>query len=147
VETPKSGKSRRVDLSQHLTETLRTLRVEQRREALRSASSVPTRLFPGLDPDNFRHREWRRIIERSGLRHVPMKALRHTFASRHIAQDESLAYVRDQLGHSSMQVTVDVYGHLVPGGNRGAADRLDSLGAPDAHPNAPQAHSPKSETR
>jgi integrase len=33
--------------------------------------------------------------------------------------------VRDQLGHSSIQITVDVYGHLVPGGNRVAVDRLD----------------------
>jgi integrase len=29
------------------------------------------------------------------------------------------------MGHASIQVTVDVYGHLVPGGNREAVDRLD----------------------
>ena len=32
-----------------------------------------------------------------------------------IQQGESLAYVRDQMGHASIQVTVDIYGHLVPG--------------------------------
>jgi hypothetical protein len=32
-----------------------------------------------------------------------------------IEQGESLAYIRDQMGHSSMKVTVDAYGHLVPG--------------------------------
>jgi integrase len=37
----------------------------------------------------------------------------------------SLAYVKDQCGHSSIKVTVDTYGHLVPGGNRQAVDRLD----------------------
>ena len=146
VETPKSGKSRRVDLSRHLTDTLHALRPEQRREALRSARPAPTRLFPGLDPDNFRRREWGRILDKATLRHVPMKALRHTFASLHIAHGESLAYVRDQLGHSSIQVTVDVYGHLVPGGNRGAADRLDDAAPVDAHPNAPQAHPAQRET-
>jgi integrase len=52
--------------------------------------------------------------------------LRHTFASLLIQQGELLAYVRDQLGHSSIQVTVDVDGHLVPGSNRAAADRLDA---------------------
>jgi integrase len=46
-------------------------------------------------------------------------------ASLLIAQGESLAYIRDQLGHHSMQVTVDIYGHLVPGGNKAAVDRLD----------------------
>ena len=33
--------------------------------------------------------------------------------------------MRDQLGHHSIQVTVDIYGHLVPGGNKQAVDRLD----------------------
>ena len=33
----------------------------------------------------------------------------------------------DQLGHSSIQVTVDYYGHLVPGGNRAAVDKLDDV--------------------
>ena len=140
IETPKGGKSRRVDLSQHLTEILRALRAEQRREALRLGAPVPLRLFPTLDPNNFRRREWKRMLERAELRYVPIKALRHSFASLHLANRESTAYVRDQLGHSSIQVTVDVYGHLVPGGNRGAADRLDELASPDAHPHAPQAH-------
>src|SRR5258705_7460257 len=31
---------------------------------------------------------------------------------------------KDQLGHSSIKVTVDLYGHLVPGANRSAVDRL-----------------------
>ena len=36
-----------------------------------------------------------------------------------------MTYVRDQMGHSSIKVTVDTYGHLVPGGNRQAVDKLD----------------------
>jgi integrase len=44
-----------------------------------------------------------------------------------IQQGESLAYVKEQLGHHSIQMTVDVYGHLVPGGNRQAVDKLDGL--------------------
>jgi len=42
-------------------------------------------------------------------------------------QGESLAYVKDQLGHSSISMTVDVYGHLVPGANRAAMDRLPTV--------------------
>ena len=33
--------------------------------------------------------------------------------------------MRHQLGHHSIQITVDTYGHLVPGGNGQAVDRLD----------------------
>lgn len=56
------------------------------------------------------------------------KELRETllsFASLLIQNGESLAYVRDQMGHHSIKITVDTYGHLVPGGNRQAVDRLD----------------------
>src|SRR5438093_8731976 len=35
------------------------------------------------------------------------------------------ACVKDQLGHSSIQMTVDVYGHLIPGMNKQAVDKLD----------------------
>lgn len=34
--------------------------------------------------------------------------------------------MKDQLGHSSSAITVDLYGHLIPGGNRQAMDRLDT---------------------
>ena len=33
--------------------------------------------------------------------------------------------MRDQLGQHSIKVTVDIYGHLVPGANKAAVDRLD----------------------
>lgn len=35
-------------------------------------------------------------------------------------------YVKEQMGHSSIQVTVDCYGRLIPGGNKQAVDRLDT---------------------
>jgi integrase len=50
---------------------------------------------------------------------------RHTFASLLIQQGESLAYVRDQMGRHSIKITVDIYGHPVPGANKAAVDRLD----------------------
>ena len=34
-------------------------------------------------------------------------------------------YVKEQMGHSSIDISVDTYGHLVPGGNRQAVDKLD----------------------
>jgi integrase len=40
-----------------------------------------------------------------------------------------LAYVRDQLGHASIRMTVDIYGHLTPGGHRAAVNRLDDVEA------------------
>ena len=31
------------------------------------------------------------------------------------------------MGHHSIKVTVDIYGHLVPGANKAAVDRLDAV--------------------
>jgi len=77
-----------------------------------------------LDPNNLVKRYFYRCLEKAGLRRVRFHDLRHSFASIHIKYGESIAWIRDQLGHHSIQVTVDFYGHLVPGSNRSAADRL-----------------------
>jgi hypothetical protein len=41
-----------------------------------------------------------------------------------IAQGESAKYVCDQMGHSSIQITFDTYGHLFPQAKPEAARRL-----------------------
>ena len=63
--------------------------------------------------------------EKAGLRKIRLHDLRHTFGSLLIQDGASLAYVKEQMGHSSIQVTVDTYGHLVPGGNISWMDRQD----------------------
>jgi hypothetical protein len=40
-------------------------------------------------------------------------------------------YVKEQLDHSKIGTTVDIYGHLIPNSNREAVNRLDSA-QPDA---------------
>src|SRR5262249_40319240 len=67
-------------------------------------------------------------LSKAGVRRVRFHDLRHTFASRLLQNGESPAYVKDQMGHHSIKVTVDIYGHLVPGSNRAAVDRLDVTG-------------------
>lgn len=114
-----------------LTATLKALHVERKKEALRQGKGeVKPWIFTGetaslMDPDNFRRRVWEKLLAKGGFRHIRIHDLRHTFASLLIQQGESLAYVKDQMGHHSIQVTVDIYGHLVPGGNKAAVDRLD----------------------
>ncbi len=46
--------------------------------------------------------------------------------------------MKEQLGHGSIQITVDTYGHLIPGANRDAVNRVDDDDA--MHPAASQAH-------
>lgn len=35
--------------------------------------------------------------------------------------------MKEQMGHSSIQVTVDIYGHLIPAGDVCFVDRLDGV--------------------
>ncbi|HEX9264084.1 MAG TPA: tyrosine-type recombinase/integrase [Candidatus Binatia bacterium] len=67
----------------------------------------------------------RKALTAAGIRRVRFHDCRHTFTSLLLQQGESLTYVRDQLGHSSIQMTADVYGHLIPGLNKQAVDKLD----------------------
>lgn len=131
IETPKNGKTRRVDMSLQLTKTLKELQHERKLEAIKKGwGQVPDYVFINnkgllLEATNWRHRVYKRALERAGLRHIRIHDLRHSFASLLIQAGESLAYIRDQLGHHSIKVTVDIYGHLVPGANKEAVDRLD----------------------
>jgi len=50
--------------------------------------------------------------------------LRHTYASLLIAQSEHPKYIQSQLGHGSINVTMDIYGHLMETVNQTAASRL-----------------------
>ena len=93
---------------------------------------IPLRLFTTglgtpLDKGNFHRHVWVKLLAKAGMRHIRVHDLRHTFASLLIQQGESLAYVKEQIGHHSIKITVDTYGHLVPGGNRAAVDKLDGL--------------------
>jgi integrase len=128
--TPKSGKSRRVDMSDRLKAVLEAHRKRIAAESLAAGREMPSLVFTSVegtpyDAANVRH-SFEAVLRRSGIRKIRFHDLRHSFASWLIANKESLAYVRDQLGHHSIQITVDLYGHLVPGANREAVNRLDA---------------------
>lgn len=59
------------------------------------------------------------------IRKIRLHDLRHSFGSLLIQKGASIVYVKEQMGHSSIQVTVDTYGHLVPGADVSYIDRLD----------------------
>jgi integrase len=87
-------------------------------------------VFPGecsgfIDPDKFDAEIWKPVAERAGMASTRFHDLRQFFASQLIANGETAAYVRDQMGHSSIKVTFDTYGHLFPGHGKEASDRYE----------------------
>jgi len=133
VSTPKSGKGRRVDLSDTLARILADHRRAAAAEALKEGQpfSESEWVFTSvegtaLDAANLR-KVFVKAMKKAGLRQIRFHDLRHTFASWLIGNGEPLAYVKEQLGHSSIQITVDTYGHLIPGANRQAVNRLAAM--------------------
>jgi integrase len=85
-----------------------------------------------LDPDNLYRRYFQPVLSKAGLCKIRLHDLRHTFGSLLIQSRASVVYVKEQMGHSSIQVTVDIYGHLIPGGDVCFVDRLDGVRAEEA---------------
>jgi integrase len=46
------------------------------------------------------------------VRHVSFHSLRHTNASLRIRAEQNIKYMSMQMGHSSVKMTLDTYGHL-----------------------------------
>jgi integrase len=130
--TPKSKKSRRADMSRELRGVLLELRDKRMLEAfMKGKTSIAEDLVflskagTVLDQSNLTNYHFLPCLDRAGLRRFRFHDLRHTFGSLLIRDGASLAYVKDQMGHSSIQVTVDTYGHLIPGADIAWVDRLD----------------------
>jgi integrase len=103
VGPTKSGRARRVGLSRRLYAAL------ARRYRAAFEPGPEAFVLPDLDPANFRHREWRRILRRAKVENRQMKDLRDTFASQLLSAGVQLGYVSQQLGHSNVAVTAGHY--------------------------------------
>jgi len=144
--TPKSHRSRVVDMSDQLRWVLlaHQQKLRGRFRGKLKAVAVPdgikggTRVhlaFPDrnggpIDGDNLRTRVFYPLLEKADVPRTRFHDIRHTFASLLLVQGEPLHYVKEQMGHASIQTTVDVYGHLMPGSNRNAVNALDDGTAP-----------------
>ena len=63
-------------------------------------------------------------LKAAELPRIRFHDLRHTYASLLIDQGENIKYVQNQMGHASIKVTLDTYGHLMKDVNKEAASRL-----------------------
>ena len=76
-----------------------------------------------LDPEKITH-EFRARMVKAGLDGLRLHDLRHSFATLMLAAGEHPKMVQIALGHSSIQVTMDIYGHVLPGAGKQSAQRF-----------------------
>lgn len=130
-DAPKTGSAnRRVTLDAGTVATLREHRARQNKERLAigpgwadedlvfcRADGTPLSLDAVTAA-------FSRLVARSGLPRITLHGARHTAASVLLAAGVHPKAVQARLGHSSIQVTMDLYSHLTPAVEEDAAERL-----------------------
>jgi integrase len=82
-----------------------------------------------LLPNTVTH-AWIKLVRRIGLKNIRLHDARHSHASLMLKQGIHPKVVQERLGHASIQVTLDLYSHVVPGLQEAAAVRFDEWLAP-----------------
>jgi integrase len=109
---PKTRTSKRkIDLPPQLV-------IELKNWKLASPKSHFDLVFPNeegkpLSPINMVRRKFKPALRQAGVPRVRLHDLRHTYASLLIEQGEHPKYIQTQMGHTSIKVTMDTYGHLM----------------------------------
>ena len=67
-----------------------------------------------LRKDNFMARTYRPAVLRAGLAPLRFHDLRHTYAALMIAVNAHVKLLQHQMGHASVTITLNLYGHLYP---------------------------------
>jgi len=80
-----------------------------------------------MDPDAWHRTHLVPLLQQVHLR-LPrsgLHSLRHTYVSLLIAQGEDVRYIADQVGHSTVKLTHDLYAHIFGKTRVAAMRRLD----------------------
>lgn len=122
--SPKTqGSTRAIVLSPKLKEALE---IHQKHSPVSPHDLVfCTRKGTPLDPDNMVKKQFHPALTRAKLRRVRFHDLRHTYVALLIALGAHAKVIQSQLGHSSIQTTMDQYGHLLPQTHFGLGEKLD----------------------
>ena len=75
-------------------------------------------------------KDFKKLIKEAGLPEIRFHDLRHTAASLMLNNRVDVLVASRRLGHSKPSVTLDIYGHLMPGMQHEAADIMDELVTP-----------------
>jgi integrase len=133
--SPKTERSRRkVVLTSAAAAALRRRRTTQGEEraaaglAWRDEDLVFTNVLGGpLRANHVLQRQFTPLLKRARLPLIRFHDLRHTAATLLLRQGIHPKIVAEMLGHSTISMTLDIYSHVIPDMQRGAAAALDRL--------------------
>jgi integrase len=134
TETKTDGSRRTIALPDSVVRALRAHRVHQAQERLVAGTLwedhglvFTNRVGRPIEPILI-HREYKSLLKKAGLpTTLRFHDLRHSAASLLLAQGVHPRAIMELLGHSSITVTMNTYGHVLPAMMREAADKMDAI--------------------
>ena len=78
-------------------------------------------------------RAWRAILDKAEVQRKHFHALRHTHATQLLANYVPLIEVSRRLGHSKPSITLDLYGHAIPGYDKKIPEKVQAIFNFDGH--------------
>jgi integrase len=131
--TPKSGRARTIDLDPDTVAALKAHRRRQLEDRMAWGEAwTDTGLVFTREDGTALHPQtalWhlRKLSRAAGVPEVRLHDLRHTHATLGLAAGVPPKVMQERLGHSSVQITLDLYSHVVPGMQADAAARIGAL--------------------
>jgi integrase len=80
-----------------------------------------------LELNNIGDREFAQLIESADVRRIKFHGLRHTCATLLLQARTPVHVVSKRLGHSKIEMTLNIYSHVLPGQQAEAAATLGKL--------------------
>ncbi len=132
---PKTKAGRRIiDLTDYLIKVLRDQRHQQTLERLARGAAwadgawvFTTRNGTWLSPAHV-YTRFKKLAKQSGLPDgMRIHDLRHTMATYWLANGIPVKVVSERLGHANISITLQIYGHVLPGMQADAAAKMDAV--------------------
>jgi integrase len=135
LKDPKTARARRtVTIPKTVEQTLQRHRKEQVEDRLKAGADYQDHGFvfavsngSPLDWKVVVQRHFKPVVKRASLPRTRPYDLRHTCATLLLAAGENVKVVSERLGHASAALTLDVYSHVLPDMQQGAAERMEGL--------------------
>src|SRR5690625_4521169 len=128
-----SSSYRSITMSENLISELKKHKGKQNEHKLRDRKDyndqgfvAATKTGTFILPSNL-SRSFRTIRQKLKIKQIRFHDLRHTHASLLFSLKEHPKVVQERLGHSSIEITMDTYSHMLPNMQKSAAQKLDDM--------------------
>lgn len=130
----KTGQVRTITIDQHTADLLRVHRAAQREARMAKGPAYHDHGLVFCRDDgapllinNLGQREYAALIKAAKVRRIKFHGMRHTCATLLLQAGTPVQVVSERLGHSKVSMTLEVYAHVLPDMQAGAADALGAL--------------------